>query len=142
MSEKNNASFVKKFREYTAAIIDKETSKAAELYANYSDDETFINIVKAYHAMVDGFKEGQRIGSIEFLKEELYMTDYDIKEIEQELAGSESTIVDFAAAMMDLHRNINKKGCKMSVWELQQILKSDEFREIYWGNRDKDEPTP
>ena len=82
MSEKINTPLLaKKFKEYHTAIIDKEMAKAAEIYANYSEDGTFVAVVGLYHAMVDGWKEGQRIGCIEFLKEELYMTDYDIEEI-------------------------------------------------------------
>lgn len=128
MSGKYN---LKKFREYTAAVIDKETSKAAELYANYSEDEAFVNMVTAFHGLSDAVSRSQRRSAIEFLKEELYMTDYDIAELEEELAGPKSpTITDYADALRELQKNISKRGCKMSVWEIEQILKSDEFRNL------------
>ena len=129
MSGKYN---LKKFREYTAAVIDKETSKAAELYANYSEDETFVNMVTAFHGLSDAVSRSQRRSAIEFLKEELYMTDYDIEKLEEQLAGPKSNITDYADALRELQENIGKKGCKMSVWDIEQILKSDEFRNLYW----------
>ena len=40
-------------------------------------------MVTAFHGLSDAVSRSQRRSAIEFLKEELYMTDYDIAEIEK-----------------------------------------------------------
>jgi len=46
------------FREYVAAVADDEI-EAAELYANYSADEGFVELVTAWHKVLDLIKANQ-----------------------------------------------------------------------------------
>lgn len=114
------------FREYTAAIADNETGDAAEIYANYADNEKFNLLTKAFHAIVGGFNEGRQKGSITFLKEELYFDDYQIAELQNQFSGTSCTIDDFVAAILNLQSNLRKQGVEMSPYEIHQMLENGE----------------
>jgi len=131
MSDEEDDSIARKFREYSAAIADKETATAAELYANYSEDEEFIRLVQAYHktvnSFVDGYRNGQRKSAIEFLKKELYMSDMDIVEMEERFEGTEATIITLVAALKNVHKSITKSGTPMSFWDIHMLLQQEGF---------------
>jgi len=46
------------FRKYTIALADEETAAAAEIYANNFESTEFMLMTKAFHALLDGFRDG------------------------------------------------------------------------------------
>lgn len=45
------------FREYTAAIADKEMVEAAEIYANYASNPEFLTLAKFYHSLLETLRD-------------------------------------------------------------------------------------